>query len=142
MKTPKFNQEGTSVVSELIEAEDQLITIDLQDGFHHIGVHESCQTYLGFMWKNRYYVWTALPFGVKCAPYFLNKILRPCIAFLRNNGIRLAPFVDDMLVMAKQMCITDHKDFVINTLEDLGWHLNWNKSEWSLQSKECLSDLS
>ena len=137
MKTPKFTQEGVTVVSELIEAEDELITIDLEEGFHHIGVHVSHQKYLGFMWKGKYYVWIALPFGVQCAPYYFNKILKPAITYIRENNVRITPFVDDMLVMAKSSQMTDHKDFVVQTLQELGWHLNWKKCQLT-PSKECI----
>ena len=129
MTTPKFSQEGITVVSELLESEDEMITIDLQDGFHHIGVCEHHQSYLGFKWRGKYYVWIALPFGVQCAPYYFNKIVRPIVQFLWENNIRLAPFVDDFLVMAKAFYMADHRDFVIETLQQLGWKLNWEKCQ-------------
>ena len=133
METPKFAQEWIPVMSELIQSEDEMITIDLQNGFHHVGIYEDDQSY--FSWGGKYYIWTALPFGVQCAPYFFNKILRPVIKFLREIGIRIAPFVDDFLIMAKAMFMADHSDFTINTFEELGWRLNRDKCQL-IPSKE------
>ena len=127
--TPKFSQEGISVVSEIIEKDDKMITIDLESGFYHVEIHPEFRKFLGFMWKGKYYVWKRMPFGVSCAPYFFNKILKPVINFLRENGIRIAPFVDDLLILLKILSMTDHIDFVINTLQELGWHLNWDKCQ-------------
>ena len=69
-----------------------MIMIDLEDGFHHIGINPEYHKYLGFTWKGKFYVWIALPFGVQCAPYYFNKIVRPVVKFIRENGIRMAPF--------------------------------------------------
>ena len=93
MEVPSFSQEGIKTVAEMIEAEDEMITIDLESGFHHVKVHESCQQFLGFHWRNVYYIWKKLPFGAKCAPYFFNKILQPVMWFLRENHVRITPFV-------------------------------------------------
>ena len=39
MSAPSFSQEGINSVADLIESEDDLVTIDLKDGFHHVPVH-------------------------------------------------------------------------------------------------------
>ena len=75
MDTPKFKQEGIEAVSQLIQEDDDLITADIKDGFHHVKVHISSQTYSGMCWRNKLYVWRVLPFGASCSPYFFNKIL-------------------------------------------------------------------
>ena len=68
MVTPKFSQEGINTVGELIEKDDEMITIDLKDGFYHLGVHIDSQTYLGFKWRGKFFVWQYLPFGVAMCP--------------------------------------------------------------------------
>ncbi len=128
INTPKFSQEGINVVCDLIQTGDQLVTIDLRDGFHHVKVHESFRTYLGMYCGGHYYEWCCLPFGLSCSPYFFNKILRPVVQFLRENGLRNALFVDDFCLMAQPSCMTDHKEFALTTLDDLGWLVNLEKS--------------
>ena len=131
---PTFTQEGISSVADQIEPEDELISVDLESGFHHVPVKISDQKFLGFYWNGNYYVWCVLPFGVKSAPYYFNKILRPVVRFLRENGVRNALFVDDFLFMIKKLQFTDHRDFVIQTLQELGWSINFDKS--SLQPRK------
>ena len=101
IQCPTFSQEGIDTVSNQIESEDQLISIDLENVFHHVPVKLIHQKYLGFFWKGHYYVWCVLAFGIKSALYFFNKILRPVLTFLRENGICGALFVDDFLFMIK-----------------------------------------
>ncbi len=126
--TPKFSQEGINVVCDLIQEDDELITVDLRDGFHHVAVHKDYQTYLGMYYDGAYYVWCCLPFGLSCSPYYFNKVLRPVVRFLRENGLRNALFVDDFCLMAKPCLMTDHKEFMLTSLEDLGWLVNFEKS--------------
>jgi len=125
---PKFSNEGINTVSELVQKGDRFIKTDLKDGFQHIPIHQSCRTYLGFQFRGIYYVWCVLPFGLTCSPYYFHKCLRPIVTFLREQGIRVVLYVDDCLVIAPLSCITDHKDFVIQTFEDLGFVINYEKS--------------
>ena len=43
-----------------------LLTFDLKSGYHHVDIHESSQTYLGFEWWGSHYKFTVLPFGLGC----------------------------------------------------------------------------
>ena len=125
---PSFSQEGIQAVADQIEDGDNLISIDLESGFHHVPVKIQYQKFLGFRWKNEFFVWCVLAFGIKSAPYYFHKILRPVVAFFRKNGIRNALFVDDFLLMIKKRCTTDHIDFVLHSLAELGWDVNYEKS--------------
>ena len=50
------------------------------------------------------------------------------VAYLRSLDIRLVLYVDDFLICAERARIRDHTDLVIHTLEDLGLHVNFEKS--------------
>ena len=128
IKTPKFTQEGITAVADMIEPDDVMVTFDLKDGFHQVLIKEEFRKYLGFKWRNKYYVWKYLPFGVACAPYFFNKVIKPVVSFLRENGLRIAPFVDDFLLCIKLMNATDHKDLALAVFQECGWTLNWEQS--------------
>ena len=129
MKVPKFSQEGITAAMDLVEKDDEMISLDLTDGFHHVPVRRQDQEYLGFTWRNKYFVWQFLPFGVACAPYYFNKVIKPVVNFLRQNNIRLAPFVDDFIVFLKKLYATDHTEFTVQTFTELGWKINEEKSE-------------
>ena len=125
---PHFQNEGINVASQLVGSGDYFVKTDLKDGFLHIPVHKSCRQYLGFEFKGTFYVWCVLPFGLSCSPYFFYKCLRPVVTFLRSQGIRIILYVDDCLIIAQRASITDHGDFVLQTFEDLGFVINYDKS--------------
>lgn len=47
--------------------------------------------------------------------------------FLWEQLMRTSVVVDDMILMARLRCATDHLDFTMATMSDLGWHLNLKK---------------
>ena len=123
-----FKNEGIEVASQHIQYGDKCVTFDLKDGYHHIPVFSSDQTFLGIRWRDRYYVWQVCPFGLSSSGYFFNKTVRPVTQYLREQGLRITFFVDDGLLAARPAQITDHKDMVLHTLEELGFQVNFPKS--------------
>ena len=111
-----------------------MITVDFKDGFHHVLIHPDFTKYLGIEWDGEFYEWQVLPFGVQCAPYYFYKVVHPMIIFLCKNGIRIAPFVDDFMLMAQQLCMMDHKDFLLDTLHQCGWLINHDKCQHNSKS--------
>lgn len=126
--TPKFRYEDISVLPQVVQKGDKLVTIDLKDGFFHVPVHPDFRKYLGFCWNNQFYVWNVLPFGLQSSPYFFCKVLRPVIEHLRTLNIRLIAYVDDILICARDADITTQRDLVLETLQTLGFHINEEKS--------------
>lgn len=101
VEAPKFQYEDISYMKNIVKPGDHFITWDLHTGFHHIPVHESLQTYLGIKWRNNYYVWTVLPFGLNASPYYFCKITRAFVNHLRDLGLRIGAYVDDGCLAAQ-----------------------------------------
>jgi hypothetical protein len=132
---PKFSNEDIRVVVDFIQPHDCLVTLDLQNGYYHIPVHPDHQDFLGISCRGHYYVWQVLPFGATCSPYYFNKVLRPVIQHLRQAGLRLTAFVDDFLLCASPSSLPAHKAQLLNTLQSLGFHINFEKSHLSTHCK-------
>lgn len=135
----KFKQEDIRTVEQIIQPNDFLTSVDLKDGFYHFRVNERHQEYLSFEFNRSFYSFKVLCFGFCLSPYFFYKCLRPVVSYLRSLDIRLALYVDDFLVCAKKSTIRDHTDLVIHTLEDLGFHVNTEKSV--LTPTQCIKYL-
>lgn len=125
---PKYRNEDIRDTVKLLQPSDYFVSTDIRDGFFHIPVHKDFRKYLGFKWNGIYYSWNVLVFGLCCSPYYFNKIVRPVITYLRSLGLRVTVFVDDFLLAAHISCITDHKDLLLHTLQDLGFSVNFEKS--------------
>ncbi len=128
LHTPKFKQEGISQVENIICEEDYFITLDLKDGFFHVPISEESSEFLGITWKNRFFVWQVLPFGLSSSPYFFYKVLWLVVNWACVHGIQLADFVDDFLVCASVLQWEHVKSWMVNLFTSLGWTLNYKKS--------------
>jgi hypothetical protein len=49
---------------------------DLKSGYFHIDICPQQHTCLGFQWKERFYCYTVLAFGITTGPYMFTKCLR------------------------------------------------------------------
>ena len=125
---PAFQYEGISSVLDSVKAKDQLATIDLKNGYHHLSVHKDFHRYLGFKWRNKYYTWQVIPFGLAVSPYYFCKSIRQVIKYLRTQGIRISAYVDDFILAATPEAVVRQRDFVLQVLADLGFTINTEKS--------------
>ena len=129
VETAKFQYETNNSVSEIIEPNDYMINYDLKNGFFcHVPILKEGRQYFGFKFGGSYYRWCVCPFGWSSSPYYFHKVLRPVSRCLRDNNVKNSLFLDDGIVSAKQSKITDHCDFTVHTLEDLGFRINYDKS--------------
>ena len=120
--------EGIEEVLSFIEPNDRLVTADIKNGFFHVKIAEEFWEFLGFNWNNQYYTWVVAPFGLKLSPYYFCKILRPVVKHLRLSGLNIVVYVDDWLISANVDKIEDSKCIFLETIEKLGYSINYPKS--------------
>jgi hypothetical protein len=80
--------EGTAMFKQLLKRGDWMVKIDLKDAYLTVRILPSHCHFLQFEWKGRVYEFTCLPL-LSSAPWSFTKILKPVVAFLRKNGIKL-----------------------------------------------------
>jgi hypothetical protein len=100
MVVPKFRMETLSSLSELLRAQDFMVSFDLKSGFWHIPLAPEAQQYVAFSWRGKFYCFCRLPFGLASSPWAFTKVLRQLVKYWRSRGIRLLPYLDDFLFMA------------------------------------------
>ncbi len=135
---PKFKMEGLETLSKMLQPEDQMFTADLQDGYHHINMHNSALPYLGFEWQGKYYVFRVLPFGLAISPLVFTKIMRSVVSHLRQLGHRIMVYLDDFIGLTRNNSTILRRKF-LKLLKNLGLHISREKSSLELEkTKEFL----
>ena len=67
----------------------------------HHGSHAHRFTkFLRILWQGAAYQFKAMPLGLNVALRVFTKIMKPVVAWLRGQDVRLAIYLDDMLLMA------------------------------------------
>ena len=124
-----FKMEGTHTLRELLREGDWLTKVDLKDAYFMIPIHVRSRKFIQFAFQNHYYQFTCLPFGLSVAPWVFTKTLRPLAAVLRELGIRLITYIDDILIMAgSPEQARDHTLALIYLLENVGFIVHPSKT--------------
>ena len=73
-----------------------------------------------------------LPFGLKCSPRVLTKVIKPIVAFLRITwGVLIAIYMDDILLQGDSPAQAYlHAQVTALLFMVLGWSINWKKSDF------------
>ena len=124
-----FKMEGIHMVRDLLRKGDFMIKIDLKDAYFTVPLCQEHQKFVRFNWEGTLYEFACLPFGLSIAPRVFTKILKPVVALLRQLGIRLIIYLDDLLIMAQSKEILNcHASTTLHLLENLGFTINYLKS--------------
>ncbi len=123
------------MLKHFLKKGDWMVKIDLRDAYLTVSILPSHCRVLQFEWKGRVYEFTCLPFGLSSAPWGFTKILKPVVAFLRKNGMKLIFYLDDILIISSSKEQAE-KDFNIakGLLEDLGFIVHQTKS---IATQQC-----
>ena len=124
-----FKMEGIHMLKDLLRQGDFMAKIDLKDAYFAVQISEPDRKYLRFRWRDTVYQFNCLPFGLSCAPWVFTKITKAATAVLRERGIRMIIYIDDMLIMAEsETLLEDHVAATVYLLENLGFIINYPKS--------------
>ena len=103
--------------------------LDIKDAFLHVPMDAKVKKFLRFRWGGKLYEWQVLPFGLKCSPRILTKMVKPIVTFLRGRGISLTAFMDDFTNQAVCRCKAIFQIHVIALVfMCCGWSVNWTKT--------------
>ena len=102
-----FKMEGIHMLRDLLRQGDYLVKIDLKDAYLTVPIWKGHQKYLRFLWKETLLEFACLPFGL-AAPRVFTKLMKPVVAMLRQRGVRLIIYLDNMLIMAESTSLALH----------------------------------
>ena len=125
----KFKQNTIQNILDLVRPGCFMCSVDLKDAYYCVGVRQDFRKLLKFMWNGKLYQFTCLGQGISCAPRLFTKIMKAPIRHLRELGIIIIAYIDDLLVIAdsSEKCLTDTNS-ALELLQALGYIVNFNKS--------------
>ena len=121
--------EGLNTLLDLLSGSEFFTTIDLKEAYFSIPIHADHYKYLRFEWNSTLFEFICLPFGFSSAPRVFTKVLKPFVASIRNKGIRLVIYLDDMAIISSSRELSSQEAaIVVQILESLGFIINKEKS--------------
>lgn len=124
-----FKIEDIKTVVQLTFPNYFLASIDIEDAFYLIPIHEESRKFLRFKFKEKIYEFVCLPFGLCTAPYIFTKIMKVVAKHLRSLGFTSVIYLDDILCIesSANKC-KENINETISVLEWLGFRINYKKS--------------
>ncbi|CEP08440.1 hypothetical protein, partial, partial [Parasitella parasitica] len=125
-----FKMETLAEITRLIAPNDCMCSIDLTDAFLHIKVHRAHRRFLRMVFDGKAYQMRTLSLGCSLSPWVFTKVCRPTIHFFRQQGNRLAAYLDDWLIVGSLAEETrQHTQRVVRLVQNLGWLINLKKAQ-------------
>lgn len=123
--------EGLSQLEHVLRPADFMVSFDLKSGYYHVPIHRSHVRYITTELAGTLVSFQALPFGLSTAPRVFTKVMRPFVAALRKQGIRVLPYIDDFLLMSgdKAQSLRDREE-ADRLIRALGLTRNPEKGYW------------
>lgn len=126
---PHFKLEDLKTAIGLMTDHCFMTSIELKDGYLHIPIDKKHKQFLRFEFLGTIYEFQCMPFGLCTAPFVFTKLLRPVVKKLRENGIVLVIYLDDILIIGKTEKECAHStQSATKILESLGLVINGEKS--------------
>ena len=94
---PHFLMESVLKIAEGIIERLWGCTIDLKDAYFHVPMAWFFHQFLAFAVEGRTYVFQYLPFGLSLAPWAFHRVIKPVMAQLHREFIRIHSYLDDFL---------------------------------------------
>ncbi|XP_068214541.1 uncharacterized protein [Palaemon carinicauda] len=134
----KFNMETARSVLESLHQGDWMVSLDMQEAYFHILIHQNSWKYLRFVFMDKIYQFRALCFGLSTAPQIFTRVLSPLGNWLHLLGIRVSLYLDDWLLRSssESQCLKDLKR-TLSLTHSLGLLINEEKSRL-ISSKDIL----
>ena len=88
---PRHQPDTWKTVLQLLQSQQFLwgLTLDLRSWFHHLALHPSSQRWVRYQIGPHAFQQIALPFGLKCSPFWSHRLSHPILKLLREQGITL-----------------------------------------------------
>ncbi|CAL8101581.1 unnamed protein product [Orchesella dallaii] len=129
LKSEHFKMKSITMLRDILRKGMWMCKLDLKDAYFTIPVKHEHRKFLQFEWGGVTYQFTCLPFGLSSAPFAFTKITKPIVAVLRQEGILLIIYLDDVFVTNTDKDSTKTSiDRAVQLFESAGFIINYERS--------------
>jgi len=126
----KKKQETQHQIRSSLRQHHWTISVDLTDAFFHIPIHHDSRHLLRFGYQDQIYQYTALPFGLKTAPWVFTTVVSQIQCMPETAHIPIHFYLDDWLTQVESVRTgIERSQTITNLCDTLGLLVNYKKSD-------------
>ncbi len=125
----KFKMDSLQSMLKMIRPNDFMGKVDLSDAFLSVPVSPQHRKYLVFKWRDVWYQYTCMCFGLSSAPRKFMKLMKVLITKLRKQKVNIGVYIDDSFMPERsfETCVQS-LNHTATTYTEAGFIPNQNKS--------------
>ena len=125
-----FKMESIQSATQLMKPNCWMAILDLKDAYYTVSVAKEHRKFLRFEFGEKLYEFVCLPNGLSSAPRVFTKLLKPPLSILREKGILIVAYIDDLFFVADtpedlERAVAE----AVHLLEALGFTIHEKKSK-------------
>ena len=118
----KFKMESIYDLISMLRPLDWLCSVDIKSAYSHI-------PFLQFRWRNRFFYYNSLPFGIANGPILFVRVTKGIMNYLRHHLIEILFYIDDTFIKNRSRNILEKNvEKVIEVFKNCGFTINYKKS--------------
>ena len=115
---------------QLMKPNCWMAVLDLKDAYYSVPIRTEDRKYLRFEHEGQLYEFVCLPNGLSSAPRIFTKLLKPALAKLREEGVLLVIYIDDIILFADDpQTLVIFIQRAITLCQSLGFTIHSDKSQ-------------
>lgn len=123
-----FKMEGLEALRSVVRRGDWCVKVDIASAFTHVMIHPTHRDFFRIRWRGEEYRFRAMPFGYRDSPRIFTMLMRAALRPLREKGVRLVAYLDDILLLASTPAEAAlHGKWLVDHLSSLGFNLKLEK---------------
>lgn len=125
-----FKMDSLPHALQLMKPNCWMAVLDLKDAYYSVPIRTEDRKYLRFEHEGQLYEFVCLPNGLSSAPRIFTKLLKPALAKLREEGVLLVIYIDDIILFADDpQTLVIFIQRAITLLQSLGFTIHSDKSQ-------------
>lgn len=114
-----FKMEGLETLKRLVHPGDWCTKVDIASAFTHVPIFPGHRDFFRIRHRGKELRFAAMPFGYRDSPRVFTMLMRTALKPLRERGLRLVAYIDDILLLASS------REEALQQTEMLLWHLHF-----------------
>ena len=130
-----FKMETIKSVFDLVTPNCYMAKIETKGAYYSIPILPEHQKFLRFSLQGKFYKFTCLPNGLCSGPRKFTKLLKLPLAKLRLDYIKIAAYIDDLIILSYSFDILKNVWKCVKLLGNLGFVIHPEKSIFALSQE-------